>query len=162
MCVGKPRFDLQWGLGKYNRVPNSAPHTTLTISVRGIKMSQKVKVDRIEIEGVTYVPESKAKQSAVRDDGLPFVVVRTFSAGVHCGYLKRQDGKIVVLLDAIRIWYWKGAASLSQLAMEGVKDQNESKFSVPVLEITLTEAIEVIKTTEEARKNIEGTPSWKK
>jgi hypothetical protein len=90
-----------------------------------------------------------------------FVIVRTYSAGVHAGYLEKQDGKIITLRNAIRIWQWDGAASLSQLAMEGVKKPENCKFAMPVNEIILTEAIEVITATEKARKNIEGIKSWK-
>ena len=89
------------------------------------------------------------------------VVVRTYSAGVHFGVLKSRDGKEVVLENAIRIWYWDGACSLSQLAMEGTKKPEECKFAVPVNEILLTEAIEVIPATPEAVESIRGVPSWK-
>lgn len=91
----------------------------------------------------------------------PFVVVRTYSAGVHAGHLESLDGKNVELSDSIRIWYWKGAASLSQLAMEGVKNPSECKFAVPVKKLLLTEAIEILYTTAAAEKNIKGVPSWK-
>lgn len=90
-----------------------------------------------------------------------FVIVRTYSAGVFAGYLKSRKGKEVVLNDAIRLWYWKGAASLSQLAMEGVKCPTECKFAMPVSQIELTEAIEIINTTPAAKKNIEGVTPWK-
>lgn len=90
-----------------------------------------------------------------------FVIIRTYSAGVFAGFLEKRDGKEVHLTDAIRIWYWDGAASLSQLAMEGVKKPSECKFGMPVDRIILTEAIEIISTTPEAQKNIQGVPSWK-
>ena len=90
-----------------------------------------------------------------------FVIVRTYSAGVHAGRLVRAHGKEVTLADSIRIWYWKGAASLSQLAMEGVKDPSACKFAMPVELITLTEAIEIIPCTLKAKKIIKGVPSWK-
>jgi hypothetical protein len=92
-----------------------------------------------------------------------FCIVRTYSAGVFAGYIysKSTDGKHVVLQKAIRLWFWRGAASLSQLAMEGVKAPKECKFSVPVDTVELTEAIEIIPCTEQAQANIEGVPSWK-
>lgn len=90
----------------------------------------------------------------------PFVVVRTFSAGVFAGYLKNRDGREVNLVGAIRIWYWKGAASLSQLAVEGVKCPAECKFGVPA-DVILTEAIEIISTTAAAENAIKTVPSWR-
>jgi hypothetical protein len=46
------------------------------------------------------------------------VIVRTYTAGVFMGDLESRTGQEVVLTNARRIWYWSGAASLSQLAME--------------------------------------------
>ena len=43
------------------------------------------------------------------------VIVRTYSAGVFAGRLKSHKGQEVVMTDARRLWYWKGAASLSRL-----------------------------------------------
>lgn len=90
-----------------------------------------------------------------------FVIVRTESAGVHAGYLEEFDGKTVALSSSIRIWHWSGAASLSQLAMEGVKDPENCKFAMPVDMIVLPNAIEIIRTTIRAKKNIESVKPWK-
>ena len=89
-----------------------------------------------------------------------YVIVRTYSAGVFAGNLISQKGKVVMLVNARRLWFWSGAASLSQLAVEGVKDVENCKFAVPV-SITLTEAIEIIETTRAAEKNIKQVPEWK-
>lgn len=90
-----------------------------------------------------------------------WVLIRTYSAGVHFGVLKRRDGKEVELTQARRIWYWDGAASLSQMAVDGVSKPNNCKFSVPVPSITLMEAIEIIPCTAKAVKVINGVPEWK-
>jgi len=91
----------------------------------------------------------------------PYVIVRTFSAGVFAGFLEKRDGKEVTLTNARRLWYWKGAASLSQLAMEGVKYPKECKFPCPVDSVVLTEAIEILNVTNEAKASIESVPIWK-
>lgn len=88
------------------------------------------------------------------------VVIRTYSAGVFAGELKSRNGQEVVLTNARRLWYWAGANSLSQLAMEGVKRPAECKFPVALPEITLTQAIEIIPMTPEAVKSIEAVPVW--
>jgi len=117
--------------------------------------SKIIKIDNEEyIKKDDFIPAKKV-------NGLDYVIVRTYSAGVFAGYLKRRDGKEVKLLNARRIWQWYGAASLSQLAMEGTKEPNNCKFAMPVNEIDLTEAIEIIYTSEEARENIESVPMWK-
>lgn len=89
-----------------------------------------------------------------------YVIVRTYSAGVFAGTLKSRNGREVVLTDARRIWYWMGAASLSELAVRGTSRPRECKFPVAVPSVTLTEAIEIIATTPKARASIEGVPEW--
>jgi len=90
-----------------------------------------------------------------------YVIVRTHSAGVFAGTLKERDGKEVVLTDARRLWYWDGAASLSQLANEGVKKPDNCKFPAEVPEILLTEAIELLPCSDEAKKSIASVKIWK-
>ena len=89
-----------------------------------------------------------------------YVIARTYSAGVFAGYLVSRDGREVVLRDARRLWYWSGAASLSQLAMEGVKNPDECKFPCEVTRVELLEAIEILDVTEQARKSIAAVPVW--
>lgn len=88
------------------------------------------------------------------------VIVRTYSAGVHAGVLKSREGREVVLTDARRIWYWDGAATLSQLAVDGTSKPANCKFPCPVNEILLTEAIEIIPMSEKAILSIASVPVW--
>lgn len=90
-----------------------------------------------------------------------YVIARTYSAGVFAGYLKSRKGQEVVLTDARRLWYWSGAASLSQLAMEGVKNPAQCKFPVEVKRVELLQVIEIIDCTEIARQSIKAVPVWK-
>lgn len=89
------------------------------------------------------------------------VIVRTYSAGVHYGTLVEKNGSEVVLENAIRIWYWNGAASLSQLAVDGTNKPDDCKFSVSVSDITV-EMIEILPAEEKAQRSIEGITPWKK
>lgn len=91
-----------------------------------------------------------------------YVIVRTYSAGVFAGHLKSRDGKEVVLTDARRLWYWAGAASLSQLAVSGTSKPSECKFPIAVPSVTLTEAIEILDVTPKAKASIEGVSIWRK
>ena len=91
-----------------------------------------------------------------------YCIVRTYSAGVFAGTVKSIKGKEAVLTDARRIWYWSGAASLSQLAVDGTTDPRNCKFPVAVPEVFLTEVIEVIPATEVAQKSIEAVAVWQK
>jgi hypothetical protein len=71
------------------------------------------------------------------------VIVRTYSAGVFAGVLKSRKGREVVLTNARRLYYWSGAASLSQLAVDGTSNPANCKFPVAVPEVMLLEAIEI-------------------
>lgn len=86
-----------------------------------------------------------------------YVLVRTYSAGVHCGTLVSRDGKEVVLKDASRIWSWSGANTLSEISLTGCADS--SRISKQVPEIMLIEAIEVIPCSAEAQANL-CAPRW--
>lgn len=90
-----------------------------------------------------------------------YALIRTYSAGVHFGIIILREGKEVTLKDARRIWYWEGAASLSQMAVDGVSKPEKCKFSVTVSTILLTEAIEIIPCTKKAAKCILEVPEWK-
>jgi hypothetical protein len=89
-----------------------------------------------------------------------YVIVRTYSAGVFAGTLKEKDGKEVVITQARRLWYWAGAASLSELAQTGTSRPQDCKFPLAVAQIVLTEAIEILEVTPEAQASIEGVPVW--
>ena len=91
-----------------------------------------------------------------------YVIVRTYTAGVFAGELVSRKGQEVVLKNARRIWYWSGAASLSQLAMEGTSDPNNCKFPCEVSRVELIQAIEIIDVTEKAKESIKAVPVWKK
>ena len=109
-------------------------------------------MDEIIVNGEVFI--KKVTQS-------DWYIIRTYSAGVHFGNIVRREGKEVELTNARRIWSWAGAASLSQLAVDGVSKPTECKFSVRVNSIVLTEAIEVIQCSEKAAKNLNEVPEWK-
>ena len=89
-----------------------------------------------------------------------YVIVRTYSAGVFAGTLESRDGKEVVLSNARRLWYWVGAASLSQLAVSGTTNPTACKFPAAVPSVTLTEAIEILDVTPGGRASIEAVKVW--
>lgn len=93
---------------------------------------------------------------------LPYSIVRTYSAGVFAGNLVNRKGQEGTVKNARRIWYWSGAASLSQLAMEGTKDPANCKFPCEVSEILLTQIIEVLSCSAVAEASIKSVPVWQK
>ena len=89
-----------------------------------------------------------------------YVIVRTYSAGVFAGNIKSRNGKECILKNARRIWYWDGAASLSELAMKGTSKPENCKFPCEVSEILVLEAIEIISCTKEAEESIKNVKEW--
>jgi hypothetical protein len=115
----------------------------------------------IKINEVEYVRKDTLNQQASTFNGMPYVIVRTYSAGVFAGYLESRKGKEVVIRQARRIWYWDGAASLSQLAIDGTSKPQNFKFPSEVEKIELTEVIEILQCTEKAKKSIFEVKIWK-
>lgn len=90
-----------------------------------------------------------------------FCIIRCNRAGVFFAKVRKLDGDVAELTEVRRLWYWDGAASLSQLAMEGVKRPGNCKFTVTVPAMTVLGVIEVIPCTDEAVESIKGVPVWK-
>lgn len=90
------------------------------------------------------------------------VIVRGDRSGVFFGTLAEKDGREVKLEKCRRLWYWDGAASISQLAVDGVSAPDNCKFTVTVDEIEILDAIEIIPCTDKAIKIIERVREWKR
>jgi len=88
-----------------------------------------------------------------------YVVVRTYSAGVHVGVLKSRNGQEAVLTEAKRVWQWQGANTLHEVALNGV--DKASKISEETPTVILTQAIEIIPTSSKGEKCLRGQ-SWGK
>ena len=119
-------------------------------------------INEMKINGVDYVRKDSIKQMIIapRLDDMEYCIVRTYSAGVFAGYVESRQGKEAVIRQVRRLWSWAGAASLSQLAMEGTKKPNDCKFPCAVDKIIVTEAIEIIPCTEQAMKSINEVKVW--
>ena len=122
----------------------------------------KATVNEITINGTVYVPKDERNPMADEWNGLPYKIVRTYSAGVFAGYVESRNGQEVVMRHARRIWYWSGAASLSELAMRGTSEPKNCKFPVAVDRVELLQVIEILDCTAPAQKSIEDVPIWTK
>lgn len=112
------------------------------------------------VEGITYIPKNSVLVKAETFDGKEYVICRTSSAGVFAGYLESRNGQEVILRKARRLWYWEGAASLSQLAVDGVSKPNKCRFPVEVDKVELLQAIEIIPCTQKAQESIKNVKVW--
>lgn len=89
-------------------------------------------------------------------------IIRCDRAGVFYAEIKELRGSEADLVNARRLWYWDGAASLSQLAVEGVKAPRNCSFTVTVPEMTVLGVIEVIPCSDAAVKSINEVPEWRR
>lgn len=90
-----------------------------------------------------------------------YYIVRADRAGVFAGNIKDRNGDEVTMTNVRRLWYWEGAASLSQMAVEGVSRPRSCKFTVVVPEMTILGVIEIIPCTTTAEEKIKGVEAWK-
>lgn len=88
------------------------------------------------------------------------VIVRTASAGVNVGELVSREGDEITLRGSHKIWRWRGANTLHELAAKGAHMTEYTRISEAAPgEVVLTGVIEVLDTTADAAKNLR-TPRW--
>lgn len=110
--------------------------------------------NEIILNGKTYILKNHQSEN--------YAIVRGDRSGVFAGNIKEdsENGREIILQNCRRLWYWSGAASISQIAKEGVKNPDSCKFTCEVSEIRIKDVIEVIPTTEKAEANIKAVPVW--
>lgn len=116
-----------------------------------------MKVKRVRINRGYVEPRIENTEDDLKGK---YCIIRTYSAGVHAGYLESRNGKEVVLRDARRLWRWAGAFTLSEISIDGVSKPEECKFSAAVDKILLTEAIEIIPCTKKAENCIKDVKNY--
>ena len=124
----------------------------------------EINSNSVFIGGKEYLPKDEINAQKTSTNGLPYVCIRTYSAGVHFGYLKEKEstfaGMEVILLEGQRMRYWEGAMDLNVLSTTGSSKPDKCKPSVIVPEIRLV-AIEIIPVSEIAFTNIKSMKIWK-
>lgn len=87
-------------------------------------------------------------------------IIRTYASGVHFGTLTAQDGRMVELTNARRLWRFDAAPhgiSLSEVANHGGTG-GRHKFCEVVSGVTILDALEIIPCTPSAIAAIEAAP----
>ena len=91
-----------------------------------------------------------------------YCVVRGESSGVFAGTVDAVENDRALLKNARRLWYWDGAASISQIAVDGTTAPENCKFTMPVESVVLLGVIEIIPTTKRAQDVIREVKEWKR
>jgi hypothetical protein len=87
-------------------------------------------------------------------------IVRGDRSGVFFGTVKSINGQTVEMENVRRLWYWDGANSISDLAIQGTKKPNNCKFTKAVEQVLLTDVVEINVCTNEAITNLENVKAW--
>ena len=124
-----------------------------------MKMELKEAPKKVQLNGVDYI-RIDIHESAFNNDELPYCIVRAADAGVHIGYLQFRDGNEVHLVDSRRIFYWEGAATLSQMARDGVSKPDACKIPCSLPFITIIGVCEIIPATKKCMESITAVPVW--
>lgn len=92
-----------------------------------------------------------------------YCIIRSVGAGVFAGEVLAKDlaKGVVEITNARRLYFWAGAATLSQLAMEGVEKPKQCKFSVPTFHHTVLGVVEIIPVTQKAFESIASVNEWR-
>jgi len=94
------------------------------------------------------------------------VIIRSDRAGVFYGVLNEVeacgDKYTVELTQCRRLWYWDGACSITQLAIDGTTAPDKCKFTPTEYSIVISGVIELHGCTDKAVKSIEEVMEWKK
>ena len=120
-------------------------------------------IETIKIDDIEYIRADSVSKTAPETDGMKYCVVRTYSAGVHIGYVEEfgtKQPQYAKLINSRRLHQWSGAASLSQVSLDGV--DSSSRIAMELPEIELTDVIEVIPCSLKAMDFFKGAKAWKK
>jgi len=124
------------------------------------------KPETLMIDDTKYVRADSLKEMASTVGGLERCIIRSYGAGVFLGYVKERkaeaNGINVILVNAKRIYYWSGACSLTQLAIDGTKDPNNCKITEAVAIEEIANVIEIIPVTYNAARSLDEAEIWKK
>ena len=90
-----------------------------------------------------------------------YYIVRAARAGVFFGKIREKSTDSVIMTDVRKLWYWDGASSVEQIALDGVKRPENCKFTVTVQAMEIMEPIQVIPCTSKAADIIKEVREWK-
>lgn len=91
-----------------------------------------------------------------------YYIVRADRAGVFFGKIKERNHKEVTMTDVRKIWYWDGACSVEQLAIDGTSKPNDCKLTVVVPVMIIADPIQIIPCTDKAVESLSGVKIWQK
>lgn len=89
------------------------------------------------------------------------VVIRADRSGCFYGVLIDIEGSKVILSRCRRMWRWS-ANNLSELAIHGVTNEYESKFSSPLDNHLINDMIEILPLNDKSLASLDGVQNWER
>lgn len=90
-----------------------------------------------------------------------YYILRGDRSGVFFGQIAERNGREVKLRNVRKLWFWSGACAEEQLAVDGVANPDDCKFTVVVPEMVITDAIQIIPCSDKATKILSEVKVWK-
>lgn len=91
-----------------------------------------------------------------------YYIIRGDRSGVFFGQIADRNGEEVELRNVRKLWYWDGACAVEQLAVDGVTNPSDCKFTVVVPEMIVTDAIQILPCSDKAAKILGEVKAWKR
>ena len=88
------------------------------------------------------------------------VIIRSDHAGVFYGTLAEKNDNEVLMTNCRRLLHWEGAASLTELALQGTTKPFACMFSMYAPEMVVLGVAEIIPCSDEAIASIESVDPW--
>lgn len=115
------------------------------------------------IDDEKYIQESDIQQGqrVTNTDGMVYAIVCCERSGIFAGYIENQEDCQVALVNARRIKYWSGAASITQLALQGTSKPTDCLFSI-THDVRVLDACSITECTEKGMESIQAVKDWVK
>ena len=112
--------------------------------------------------GVMRPAESIKKSKEETNMDNKYYIIRGDRSGVFFGQIAGRNGQEVELRNVRKLWYWDGACAVEQLAVGGVTNPSDCKFTVVVPEMVVTDALQIIPCSDKAAQILARAKVWKR
>lgn len=103
---------------------------------------------------------TKSKEENNMDN--KYYIIRGDRSGVFFGQIAGRNGKEVELRNVRKLWWWDGACAVEQLAVDGVTNPRNCKFTVVVPEMVITDVIQILPCSDKAAQILAEAKTWKR
>ena len=89
-----------------------------------------------------------------------YVIVRSHLAGIFFGILTNKENDELTLSKARKIFYFSGAYTVEDIAVQGPLNIDKCKITVEVEEIVISKFEQILPCTQESITQIKNIPIW--